>query len=305
MNNIHNILTEMRLCNLEPQYHQLIEDGELHRYKVVGDKSGTKNGWYVIKTIYMPDLRVVVFAVFGSWKLGVKYTWRSFKRKEFSTEDYSKIKTQLNDATKQFAAQKRKEQEKVAVLVANLLHSFVPANPNHRYLIEKRIKAYCALQYGGDIALPIVDCDQKVWSMQTISPDGQKLFFAGGAKRGNFVPVQGWITNSQIGIGEGFATCGTIASRYPNICVVAALDAYNLEPVALAIREFNKTATITIFADDDRQTPGNPGATMARRAAAASGALLASPSWPFGAPQTLTDFNDLHCWLEDQAKEIL
>jgi putative DNA primase/helicase len=41
----------------------------------------------------------------------------------------------------------------------------------------------------------------------------------------------------------------------------------------------------------------NPGATKAKAAAIASGALLALPQWPEDAPEHLTDFNDLAVWL--------
>lgn len=49
--------------------------------------------------------------------------------------------------------------------------------------------------------------------------------------------------------------------------------------------------------DDDRLMAGNPGATKAKSAAIASGALLALPHWPENVPEYLTDFNDLAVWL--------
>jgi len=52
-----------------------------------------------------------------------------------------------------------------------------------------------------------------------------------------------------------------------------------------------------IAGDDDRRTVGNPGATRAKAAAIASGALLALPQWPKHTPDHLTDFNDLAVWL--------
>lgn len=80
--------------------------------------------------------------------------------------------------------------------------------------------------------------------------------------------------------------------------MVAAIDAGNLRPVALAIRHHWVSATLLIAGDDDRQTPGNPGATKAKAAAIDSDALLALPQWPDDAPEHLTDFNDLAVWLK-------
>ena len=51
-------------------------------------------------------------------------------------------------------------------------------------------------------------------------------------------------------------------------------------------------------ADDDRQTEGNPGKTYAMAAAAALRCGLILPPWPDNAPLHLTDFNDLHQWME-------
>lgn len=89
----------------------------------------------------------------------------------------------------------------------------------------------------------------------------------------------------------------TLAEAEPAATVLAAIDAGNLNYVALAVRHRWPTAKLVIAGDDDRLTAGNPGATKARAAAIAVGALLAFPQWPKGAPNRLTDFNDLVMWL--------
>ncbi len=96
---------------------------------------------------------------------------------------------------------------------------------------------------------------------------------------------------------EGWATGCTLAEDVPAAFVMAAIDAGNLEPVALSARRRWPSAELVIAGDDDRLTPGNPGATKAKAAAIASGALLALPQWPKDAPEHLTDFNDLAAWL--------
>ena len=98
-------------------------------------------------------------------------------------------------------------------------------------------------------------------------------------------------------IAEGSATASTVATQFPGACVLAAIDAGNLEPVARAVRSRYPAVQIVVAADDDRLTPGNPGLTKAREAAAAVGGKLVRPVWPEGAPDDLTDFNDLAAWL--------
>jgi len=46
-----------------------IADGQLHRFKVEGDRSGSQNGWYVLYDDSNPK------GCFGSWKLGINETW--------------------------------------------------------------------------------------------------------------------------------------------------------------------------------------------------------------------------------------
>src|SRR5690606_3418011 len=92
---------------------------------------------------------------------------------------------------------------------------------------------------------------------------------------------------------EGWATGCTLAQSHPGAVVLAAIDAGNLPYVAIQVRRRWPTVNLIIAGDDDRLTPGNPGATKARQAADISEGLLALPNWPEGAPDDLTDFNDL------------
>ena len=50
---------------------------------------------------------------------------------------------------------------------------------------------------------------------------------------------------------------------------------------------------MVLCADDDVQTPGNPGVAKAREAAAAVGGVVAVPEFGGDRPETATDFNDL------------
>jgi putative DNA primase/helicase len=81
------------------------------------------------------------------------------------------------------------------------------------------------------------------------------------------------------------------------------MNAGNLKPVAMAMRErYGQSVELVVAGDDDRQTLGNPGRIAANRAANAASALVLFPDWPAGAPQELSDFNDLHLWRSQQKK---
>ena len=47
----------------------IVFDGALHRFRVDGDKPGSRNGWFVLYADGLPA------GVFGSWKTGASETW--------------------------------------------------------------------------------------------------------------------------------------------------------------------------------------------------------------------------------------
>jgi putative DNA primase/helicase len=133
---------------------------------------------------------------------------------------------------------------------------------------------------------------------------------SGGRKHDCVIPVTGKLADiasfayehpPRVVICEGWATGCTLAEDEPGARVLAAVDAGNLVPVAIAARHCWPSTEIVIAGDDDRLTEGNPGATKARAAAIAANGLLALPEWPENAPESLTDFNDLAVWLERSA----
>jgi len=146
--------------------------------------------------------------------------------------------------------------------------------------------------------LPVTTFEGSISSLQFIAPDGRKRLLSGGRKRGCFIAVAGDEDQAQrVIICEGWATGCTLAKEEPSALILAAIDAGNLKPVAVAARSRWPTAELVIAGDDDRLTPGNPGASKARAAAIAADALLALPQRPADAPEHLTDFNDLDRWL--------
>jgi P4 family phage/plasmid primase-like protien len=97
---------------------------------------------------------------------------------------------------------------------------------------------------------------------------------------------------STLCIAEGFATGASIyeATGYP---VAVAFDAGNLGPAAQALQARFPDSRLVLCADDDANTPGNPGLTKATEAARAVGGALAVPKFPDPRDLSLTDMNDL------------
>ena len=265
--------------------HPIIFDGKLHRFHIEGDKPTSKNGWYVLYVDHIPS------GVFGNWKSGFKQTWSI---KDFSKFGRSKC---LELQGKMVAAIKLKneariiERQKVAELAKRIYTHCHAADPQNPYLLRKRVKAFHARQFDGQLVLPIIDFEGKLWSLQYILPNGEKRFLSGGAIKGHFIPIQNHPTTEiSILICEGFATGATLAAAYPDTCVIAACNANNLKNVAVKIQEKLPKAELVICADADEI-----GLERAKEATKTVGGILKVPKFPKNITKKLTDFNDLFC----------
>lgn len=275
----------------------IIADGQLHRFHIEGDKPNTKNGWYVLYPDNIPS------GAYGNWKTGVTGKWCSLRKDELRPHEYLEFLKKAANAQLMRDDLRKKEQHNASLRAERIWSASQPTDPSHPYLVKKQIEPFSSREYKEMLILPIRDLDEKLWSLQFIKPDGEKILLANGAKKSNFILINNSLDTEETLICEGFATGCTLAKHFPTACVIAAIDAGNLESVALEIvRRYGCRKKLTICADDDRLTDGNPGLTKARKAAIITGALLASPQWPKGTPTTLTDFNDLACWAMDKKK---
>ena len=283
---VAGLLDAMRTAGIEPaDPGLLVADGTLHRVRVEGDKPGSLNGWYVLRP---------AFGVAGSWKSGLSCTWSAKSTARMSRVEKDAFHAQMRKAKAEAQRQREADQRQAAERAADLWSKATPATPDHPYLARKHVAPGNARQSGDRLVLKIEDIDGNLHGLQYIGGSGGiKRMLTGTNKRGHFVLVAGSLPADLFVIGEGWATCSTVATQFPGACVLAAVDCGNLEPVARAVRSRYPAAQIVIASDDDRLTPGNPGLTKAREAAAAARAKLVRPVWPDGAPGTATDFNDL------------
>ena len=151
---------------------------------------------------------------------------------------------------------------------------------------------------GRTTVIPAMDANGKVWTAQSIFPDGAKRFAKGGRKTGCFHAVGGVEAVEKapcVVIAEGYATAASLAEAL-DCGTVAAFDAGNLVPVARALQERFPDKKVIVAGDDDRETEKtrgvNPGREKAAAAAEAVGGMTVFPTFAPGDPE-LTDFNDL------------
>ena len=267
-----------------------VADGDIHRFHVPGDKSGSLNGWY---TLFADG---IASGAFGSWKAGGTNTWSS--REPHNNHEAEQVRQRIEQARRQREDEQRKRQLKAANVAQRWWRDARRADPDHPYLIAKCVRPHGLRQRGDELLIPLYSSGVLV-NLQRITTNGNKRFLFGGRIKGAYSPLGRITPGKPLCICEGWATGATLhESGYTVAC---AMNAGNLKPVALALRAEYHTAEIIIAGDDDRQTEGNPGRAAANAAAAACGGLVTFPEWPADAPLTLSDFNDLAAWSRHHA----
>ena len=246
----------------------LQDDGKVHRYRVEGDKPGSSNGWYVAHSGPVPA------GVFGSWKTGEQHTWRGASSRALTVAEQADARQRMQAMQQARAFEQdagyRAAQERAEAMV----RKSVAARGDHPYLARKKALPHGVRQLGTALLIPVRNARGELQTLQMISPDGTKMFLSGGRVAGGFFLI-GEVRDVLL-IAEGFAT-GSTLHQATRSAVAVAFNAGNLERVARSLRALHKTTRIVVCADDDAQTPGNPGRTKATEAARAVGGFVAVP----------------------------
>lgn len=250
------------------------------RFRIDGDKMGSKNGWYILYTDFPPA------GAFGCWKRGIRYNFCPTLQPN-DTNAFIQQSERIDFIKRQIS----REQEKLAAI--SLWEQATPATNGCRYLLEKKVKSHGLRYYKNSLFVPVMDADGLVHGVQRIWPDGTKRFAPGTDKQGHFFLIGN--PGNTILIAEGYATAATLY-EVTGYATIVAFDSGNLLPASVAIRNRYPTARIILCADNDQWTEGNPGLTTATNAAHAINGLLAVPVFRDITTKP-TDFND-QCRLE-------
>ncbi|MBI3479130.1 MAG: DUF3987 domain-containing protein [Nitrosomonadales bacterium] len=260
-------------------------DGRLHRFNVEGDKRGKRNGWYVL------HLDGLAAGSFGSWRTGESHQWCTKAEREMSNEEREQNRLRIATAKAEREAEEAKLREVARLKAEKLWARAGSVDSAHPYLAKKGIRPVGIKQLNNMLVVPVRDADGALHSLQFISADGSKRFLTGGRKAGCYAAMGEPM--GALCIAEGYAT-GVSIHHATEYAVAVAFDAGNLAAVAKALRAKFPDIQLIVCADDDHQTPGNPGITKATEAARAVGGLLAVPDFGSNRPDSVSDFNDLH-----------
>jgi putative DNA primase/helicase len=292
MNNVS--LQESMLQNIGYSFDNLKENGQWHD----GGNAPNKGK---CRYIVIQHVKGVIVRYHDHRQGEAYHTWKSWgaDNTRLSPEEYAQRKAEID-------AHNARQQEAAALVRAKRIASqrqtwatSQTANPEHPYLLRKRVGAYGIRQSGNALLIPIRDLSGQLQALQYIYPEKREMADGGksdkqifGSKRGNFHHIGKPSTPTDtIYVAEGYATGATI-HQITGQCVVVAFDAGNLLPVGEAIRTRYPQAELVFAADNDvgvtAGTIENPGIHYARQAAIACNGYLLTPTTTHKA-----DFNDL------------
>jgi putative DNA primase/helicase len=259
-------------------------DGKLHRFSSDGRRCD-KAGWYIFRTGDIPA------GAFGCWRGGVSETWRADIGRELTADEIAAHKRRLADAKRKQEEEEKKNRAKARTRAAKIWESAAAAPADHAYLAKKGVGPHGLRLHCGELVVPLRDTSGALHSLQFIAADGTKNFLLGGRVTGcHFIIGE---PNGALCIVEGFATAASIFESIGH-AVAIGFNAGNLPPVVKDLRGKFRDLRLVVCADDDIETPGNPGLKYAREAAAAICGSLAVPDFGEARPEKATDFNDLH-----------
>ncbi|KZZ58849.1 hypothetical protein A3762_06660 [Oleiphilus sp. HI0125] len=264
-------------------------DGQIHRVHIAGDKRGTKNGYYVLH-----ESRNCLRAFFGDWKTNQTFKWNCANYEQTTFTERQRFDREIDAyRAKRKAEQKRAERE-AADHAATIVSQCYEADPNHPYIVEKGLITANLKQHGDNIVIPLCDTRGMIHSVQTIYPDGSKRFLKNGAIKGHFwlCAAESLPSEGRLFICEGAATALSIYATTGEP-VAAAMNAGNLEAVAIAIRHRKPDLEVIIMADNDHHLDYNIGLEKARDAAGRAMCRYLVAPVPCSLPDCkCTDFND-------------
>lgn len=255
----------------------ILGDGRLHRFRVEGDKTGSKNGWYVLYGDELPA------GAFGCWKRGISETWCTKAENTMTYTEREAFRRRMEEVRKACEVEDAARKKDAAAKALAIWKTAPLAPEDHPYLTKKGVRNHGLRLHKGALVVPLRDGGGALHSLQFIDAEGGKRFLSGGRIAGCFYLIG--IPADTLCICEGYATGASIHAATGH-AVAVAFNCGNLLAVAQVLRRKFPIIKIVLCADNDTRTTGNPGLTKAREAASAVGALLA-------VPPCHGDFNDL------------
>ena len=250
--------------------------GELVRFRI-GRKG--LDGWYVFYS------SPVFSAAYGSWKTGLNSTWTFKTDKPLSHAEKQELARLMAETKAKREAEKQRRHKEAEKCALSIWCRARPVSFNHPYIMAKKMGGAGLRQLKDSLVIPLYQ-GGKITSLQFIDQKGNKKFLTGGKITGSAFIIGNFTKPFDVayiceGVSTGFSI--HVLSDYKNI--FCAMNAGNLQAVAVAVRAKWSDVKIIIAADNDvpKKAGGiNIGVMKAQEAAKACGGEVSIPTMPDG-----------------------
>jgi putative DNA primase/helicase len=259
-----------------------VMDGRGHRVSILDDSGKEKSGSYRGFMDGCPN------GTFHNFRTGETTKWVG--KSHNTSLDYVQRNAETIQAKSE---QSLNDYNYIAQKVQNVWDNLPEAPQDHPYLSKKQVPSIGLKIEKDRLVIPIQDVHGKIWTLQKINGDGEKIFEKGGKMAGNMYQIGGPIEPRQpIYIAEGYATAASVHLATEKPCMVS-FSAHNLKSVVGELRGKYPENPIYIMADHDRSKSQNVGFEKAKEAANEYNARVILPKFHPDDKHS-TDFNDIH-----------
>jgi putative DNA primase/helicase len=230
--------------------------------------------WYRIGAALKLQLGEAGFSLFNDWSAGcdlyqtreVLQKWRSFRRSGGAvvniqtlfmlaiqngwhpTKEFDCKPPPVDTARLRREESERKERQVSTALEASQDWKRAKPVTEHPYLEVKNVSPHGTRIEGNKILVPM-RIGKKLWSLQSIYPNGSKWFLKGARAKGTYFGI-GALT-PRLWIAEGFATGATV-HEVTGEAVACALSGENMRNVAAWFRNNHQYIELLIASDSGR-----------------------------------------------------
>jgi phage/plasmid primase-like uncharacterized protein len=231
---------------------RLLFDGSWHAFKWGESDTKKKGSYRALQTEYGVDL------VFKNWKdSSLNFTLRSEKR-SLTPEEREEHQKRLEEF-EAIELKKKILRWETAAIEAERAWSLAeePTLLSHPYFQKKHLKATYGTRISrigsrATLLIPLRDLDGKLWGLEKIDHDGEKMGLTGMRKEGCFHLIGQVDITKPLFICEGFATAASLfeSKQYPAVC---AFSATNFLRVGEAFRaHYGRELELIFSGDNDR-----------------------------------------------------
>ncbi|MBZ7942948.1 toprim domain-containing protein, partial [Campylobacter molothri] len=243
-----------------------IMDGKIHRVKTTTDRGREMSG------AYSGFLDEYPAGFIQNFKTGIKENWKmpleNIRQNIVSYQAPSpkNFNNSISNNTKQDILELQK---KTALKIEEEYNQANWAHSNHPYLKKKGFEEnfYLKQDSRGSLLIPLKDENGKLWSVQRIFPNGDKIIGViktkeekeqgieySAKKTGCFhiIGAKSLEHCKEFIIAEGFATAATIHKAL-NKPVIMGIDAGNLSKIVETLKNKFQNTPITLIADNDKK----------------------------------------------------